>query len=101
MSVTLAPMADEQAGEPLAGSAKRRTTTRGRKRAAEPPATIEPDVIQAWSEARRARPAVVEDGASFGADQVTIHQGAAGRVEAAQVSVEQGAIGAARADHLK
>jgi hypothetical protein len=94
-------MADEQAGEPLPSKPKRRTAPRRAKPVAPPPAPIEPDVIEAWTQSGGAAPVVIEDGASFGADQVTVHQGAVGRVDATQVSVEQGAIGAARADHLR
>jgi hypothetical protein len=89
-------MADEQAGEPLASTPRRRTGARRPKGASEPAPTMVPDVIRVT-----AAPIVVEDGASVAGEHVAVHQGAVGRVDAAQVSVEQGAIGAARAEHLK
>jgi hypothetical protein len=89
-------MADEvePAGEPLASTPKRRATPRRQKTVGEAPADLTPEVI-------RVPPAVVEDGTSFGAEQVEVRQSAVGRVEAAQVTVDQGAIGLARAEHLK
>ena len=98
-------MADESAGEPLAQTSKRSAAPRRPKGAAEPPAVlapdvIEPDVIQAWAQSGGTAPRVIGDGASFDAEQVHMHQGAVGRVEATQVAVAQGAIGAARAENV-
>jgi hypothetical protein len=93
-------MADEQAGVPLASTPKRRTSTRRPKGAAEPPAAIRPDVIDVTPRMGDAAPRVVEDGASFDAEHVDIHQGAVGRIEASSVAVAQGAIGAARAEQI-
>jgi hypothetical protein len=93
-------MADDQP----AATPKRRTSTRRPKGDAQPPATIEPEVIEVGSRGSRAaaaaRPVVVEDGASLDAEQVEIHRSAVGRVEASQVGVSQGAIGAARAENV-
>ena len=82
---------------------------RARRKAA-PPRPIEgvstdlavqdPLVIGASSGAVRAAPTVVEDGASFAADQVSLTRSAVGRVEGGEVKVEQGAVGVARVEHL-
>ena len=91
-------MADESAPEPLARTPKRRATARRGKGDAQPPATIEPGVIEIRTSGG---PTVVEDGASFDAEQVSVHQGAVGRVDASNVSVQMGAIGAARAEQVQ
>lgn len=94
------------ADDPLAATPKRRVSSRRPKDAAQPPAIIEPGVVEMSGPAAgmanggTVRPSVVEDGASLDAEHVSIRQGAVGRVEAAQVAVAQGAVGAVRAEHL-
>jgi len=45
-------------------------------------------------------PSIDEDGSWVEADAVEVHQGAVGRVDAADVRVSQGVVGAARADRI-
>jgi len=47
-----------------------------------------------------AAPDIDEDGAWIEADAVEVHQGAVGRVDAAEVSVTQGAIGAVKGERI-
>lgn len=92
------------AEQPSAATPKRRATTRRPKGDAEPPATIEPEVIDVGTRGSRAgaaaRPVVVEDGTSLDAERVELHRSAVGRIEATHVGVTQGAIGAARAESV-
>jgi len=89
--------------EPRAAS-KGPATVRRAKRDGQPPATIEPRVVQVPDGGGRDRtdapPVVVEDGASLDAEHVAVSRSAVGRVEASQVGVTQGAVGAVRADRL-